>query len=97
MRTTVTIDDELLTKAMKYTGLKEKSAVIRAALTALVQREAARRLARLGGTQPQLECLLGGVVILVDTSVWVDHLNVTDDSLTRVGGRPSPRSSVCDW
>lgn len=55
MRTTVTLDDELFAKAQKYTGLTEKSAVIREALTALVQREAARRLARLGGTEPGLE------------------------------------------
>ena len=55
MRTTVTIDDELLTQAMDYTGLEEKSALINRALEALVQREAARRLARLGGTQPGLK------------------------------------------
>jgi Arc/MetJ family transcription regulator len=51
MRTTIVLDDELFAKAQDYTGLKEKSAVVREALTALVQREAARRLARLGGTQ----------------------------------------------
>jgi Arc/MetJ family transcription regulator len=54
MRTTVTIDDDLLAKARSYTGLKETSAVLRAALTALVEREAARRLALLGGTEPNL-------------------------------------------
>jgi Arc/MetJ family transcription regulator len=47
MRTTLEIDDELLAKAQEYTGLQEKSAIVRAALKALVQREAARRLARL--------------------------------------------------
>ena len=52
MRTTVTLDDELVATAQEYTGLKEKSAVLHEALTALVQREAARRLARLGGSQP---------------------------------------------
>jgi Arc/MetJ family transcription regulator len=52
MRTTIVLDDELLAKAQAYTGIEEKSAVVREALTALVQREAARRLARLGGTQP---------------------------------------------
>ena len=52
MRTTVTIDDDLLADARFYTGIKETSALIREALTALVQREAARRLARLGGTMP---------------------------------------------
>lgn len=54
MRTTIVLDDELLAKAQKYTGLTEKSAVVREALTALVQREAARRMARLGGTEPDL-------------------------------------------
>ena len=52
MRTTVAIDDKLMAQAMEYTGLTEKSAVIREGLTALVQREAARRLARLGGSDP---------------------------------------------
>jgi Arc/MetJ family transcription regulator len=55
LRTTVTIDDELLAKAQEYTGIDEKSALIREALASLVQREAARRLARMGGTQPGLE------------------------------------------
>jgi Arc/MetJ family transcription regulator len=55
MRTTVTLDDELLTTAQEYTGVAEKSALIREALTALVQREAARRLAALGGSQPNLK------------------------------------------
>ena len=54
MRTTITLDDELLAKAQAYTGLKEKSALVNAALKALVEREAARRLALLGGTQPNL-------------------------------------------
>ena len=54
MRTTVTLDDELLAKAQAYTGLKEKTALIHEALKALVAREAARRLALLGGTQPDL-------------------------------------------
>jgi Arc/MetJ family transcription regulator len=54
MRTTIAIDDDLLAKAQEYTGLQEKSALVREALKALVEREAARRLARLGGTEPQL-------------------------------------------
>jgi Arc/MetJ family transcription regulator len=52
MRTTIAIDEELFSNAQEYTGLKEKSALVREALKALVEREAARRLARLGGTQP---------------------------------------------
>ncbi len=52
MRTTVALDDELLAKAQEFTGLKEKSALINRALKTLVEREAARRLARLGASQP---------------------------------------------
>ena len=55
MRTTLTIDDELLAKAEQFTGIKERSVLVREALTALVQREAARRLARLGGSDPEAE------------------------------------------
>ena len=51
MRTTIAIDDELFAKAQEYTGLKEKSALVRKALKALVEREAALWLARPGGTQ----------------------------------------------
>ena len=54
MRTTITLDDDLLERAQLYTGLTEKSALVRAGLKALIEREAARRLARLGGTQPNL-------------------------------------------
>jgi Arc/MetJ family transcription regulator len=52
MRTTVALDDELLAKAQEYTGVKEKSALVNRALQEMVQREAARRLARLGGSDP---------------------------------------------
>lgn len=52
MRTTVALDDELLAKAQEYTGLREKSALLNEALKRLVQREAARRLALLGGSDP---------------------------------------------
>lgn len=55
MRTTVALDDELVATAQEYTGLKEKSALVREALKALIEREAARRLARLGGTEPDLK------------------------------------------
>jgi Arc/MetJ family transcription regulator len=55
MRTTITIDDELLTKAQEYSGIRETSALIREALQTLVQLEAGRRLARLGGTMPGLK------------------------------------------
>ena len=55
MRTTLALDDELVSKAEEYTGIREKSALVREALTALVQREAARRLALLGGSAPDME------------------------------------------
>jgi Arc/MetJ family transcription regulator len=54
MRTTLALDDELMSKAQAYTGLTEKSALVREALKALIERESARRLARLGGTEPTL-------------------------------------------
>lgn len=55
MRTTVTLDEELLKAAQQLTGMTERSSLLRLALVALVERESARRLARLGGTEPQLE------------------------------------------
>ena len=55
MRTTVTIDDELLRDAREYTGLSEVSALVREGLKALVEREAAHRLALLGGSMPDAQ------------------------------------------
>ncbi len=55
MRTTVTLDDDLLAKAEEYTGIVERSALLREALKALIHREASRRMARLGGTMPDAE------------------------------------------
>lgn len=55
MRTTISLDDDLIRKAQAYTGVKEKTALVREALTLLVQREAARRLAALGGTMPHMQ------------------------------------------
>jgi Arc/MetJ family transcription regulator len=52
MRTTITIDDKLLAKAKQYAHLDETSAMVREALTTYVQLEAGRRLARLGGSEP---------------------------------------------
>jgi Arc/MetJ family transcription regulator len=52
MRTTLALDDALIEKAVSYTGVHEKSALVREALKALIEREAARRLADLGGTEP---------------------------------------------
>lgn len=53
MRTTLNIDDELLGKAQEFAGIAEKSAVVHEALRALIQREAARRLAERGGSDPK--------------------------------------------
>ena len=55
MRTTLTIDDELLAEAQRLCGVTEKAALVREGLRALIERESARRLARLGGSEPQLE------------------------------------------
>ena len=54
MRTTLNIDDELLAKAQRVSGLKERTALVREGLKALIERESARRLVQLGGTEPQL-------------------------------------------
>jgi Arc/MetJ family transcription regulator len=52
MRTTIGLDDELMRQAQEYTGIEEKAALIREALTRLIRAEAARRLAALGGSDP---------------------------------------------
>jgi len=53
MRTTLNIDDALLAEASRLTGVSEKTALVRAGLEALIAREAARRLAALGGSDPR--------------------------------------------
>ena len=55
MRTTITVDDDLIAKAQAFTGLTEKSSLVCEALRALIERESARRLACLGGSEPNLE------------------------------------------
>ncbi|HZC16140.1 MAG TPA: type II toxin-antitoxin system VapB family antitoxin [Caulobacteraceae bacterium] len=54
MRTTLSLDVELLAKAEAYAGLRGRSALVREALKAPIERESARRLARLGGGEPDL-------------------------------------------
>jgi len=54
MRTTLIIDEGLLARARELTGIREKTALVRAGLEALIARESARRLAALGGSQPKL-------------------------------------------
>jgi Arc/MetJ family transcription regulator len=53
MRTTINLDDNLVLKAQDYTGIKEKTRLVHLGLEALIQREAALRLAALGGTVPR--------------------------------------------
>ena len=54
MRTTLILDAELLERAKELTGIQEKTALLHAGLEALIAREAGKRLAALGGTQPEL-------------------------------------------
>jgi len=54
MRTTLILDDKLLDRARRITGVNEKTALVHAGLEALIAREAAKRLAALGGTEPKL-------------------------------------------
>jgi Arc/MetJ family transcription regulator len=55
MRTTLNLDDELISEAQRITGMRERTALIHEGLKALIERESARRLARLGGTEPRLK------------------------------------------
>src|ERR1043165_2897658 len=87
MRTTINIDDELVTNAMRLTGIREKTALVRAGLEALIARESARRRApppargpgrhdagRERHSPPPRRGAASPPLILVDTSVWIDHL-----------------------
>jgi Arc/MetJ family transcription regulator len=55
MRTTLNIDDSLIDKASRMTGIKEKTALVRLGLETLIARESGKRLAGLGGTEKQLK------------------------------------------
>ena len=55
MRTTLALDDDLVRTAQEFTGVSEKTALVREALKALIERESARRLAAMGGTMPKLK------------------------------------------
>jgi len=57
MRTTIALDEDLIRTAQEFTGVAEKTALIREALKALIERESARRLAALGGTMPGLNSI----------------------------------------
>ena len=55
MRTTINIEDKLIDKASRLTGIKEKTSLVRLGLEALIARESAKRLAKLGGTEKNLD------------------------------------------
>ncbi|MGC2448774.1 MAG: type II toxin-antitoxin system VapB family antitoxin [Candidatus Sulfotelmatobacter sp.] len=55
MRTTIALDDDLIRIAQEFTGVEEKTVLVREALKALIERESARRLAALGGSMPELK------------------------------------------
>ena len=57
MRTTLNIDDQLIERAARLTGVQEKTQLVRLGLEALISREAAKRLARLGGSEPHLKSI----------------------------------------
>ncbi len=57
MRTSINIDDDLLAQSQQLSGLTDRPQIIREALLALIQRESARRLAQLGGSQPELKAV----------------------------------------
>ena len=57
MRTTLNIDDQLLVEAQRLTGIAERAKLVREGLQALIERESARRLAKLGGSEPQLKSI----------------------------------------
>jgi Arc/MetJ family transcription regulator len=57
MRTTIALDDDLVLEAQRLTGTNEKSALVRQALRALIERESAQRLAQLAGSEPELTAI----------------------------------------
>ena len=85
MRTTLNLDDSLPHKAAKLTGVKEKPSLVRLGLEALIAKESARRLANLGGGRETTSCDSEAAasqrrMILVDTSVWIEHLRAENDT-----------------
>jgi Arc/MetJ family transcription regulator len=57
MRTTLNIEDTLIDKASKLTGIREKTALVKLGLEALIARESGKRLAKLGGTEKELRMI----------------------------------------
>lgn len=85
MRTTLNIDDRLLAEAQRLCGVTEKAALVREGLKALIERESAQRLARLGRQRTAVGADPASTpeqaVILVDTSVWWNHLRSGEEAL----------------
>src|SRR6202140_535822 len=85
MRTTVALDDDLVRIAQEFTGVAEKTALIREALKALIERESARRLASLEGTMPRLKNIPRRRRENIDPRghvVWIEHrIRVTESYL----------------
>jgi predicted nucleic acid-binding protein/Arc/MetJ family transcription regulator len=79
------LDDDLIRAAQEFTGVDEKTALVREALKALIERESARRLASLGGTMPGLKNISRRrgrrKWFLADTSVWIDHFRYGDKEM----------------
>ena len=57
MRISINLDNRLLAEAQRITGIKQRTALIHEGLRALIERESARRLARLGGSEPRLRTI----------------------------------------
>ena len=57
MRTTLNIEDDLIRKVSKFTGIKEKTALVRLGLEALISQESSKRLAKLGGTEKRIRII----------------------------------------
>jgi Arc/MetJ family transcription regulator len=74
MRTTLNIEDNLMDKASKMTGIKEKTALVKLGLEALIARESAMRLAKLGGTQKQLKAVPSLPTCLIMEKFCAIHL-----------------------
>lgn len=85
MRTTLNLDSGLIDRAKELTGIREKTALVHAGLEALLAREAARRLAALGGAAPDsAKKAAAAKVSLADTSVWMAHFRAAHPKLQRI-------------
>ena len=86
MRTTLNIEDDLIRKVSKFTGIKEKTTLVRLGLEALIARESSKRLSKLGGTEKitRYTTQETQLMILVDTSIWVSYLRAGNSKLEQL-------------